>query len=186
MRLWTRGRGLSPIAVLVALAAILAWMEQRAGDPPPRSAPAPAGFLDGTVATVHDGDTVTLRGDFGEARIRLGQIDAPELAQPWGRKSLEALRALAGGEAARLEISDVDGYGRQVGDLYVEGRHVNEELVREGHAWASTRWARDPGILEAQEDARRARRGLWSLPRSQREPPWDWRRDHPRRERGTP
>jgi endonuclease YncB( thermonuclease family) len=76
---------------------------------------------------------------------------------------------------------DRDEYGRTVGDLFVGKLFVNEALVREGHAWAHPRYVRSERVLAAEEEARRARRGLWRLPPAEREPPWEWRRAHPRR-----
>lgn len=172
-----------PLLVLLALGVFLALLWQRPPGRPPDAAPPEGadGPLQGEVSRVHDGDTLTLEGAFGSTRVRLAQIDAPELGQPWGEEAHEALRRLAGGRDAHLEVSDVDDYGRRVGDLFVAGRHVNEALVREGHAWAYRRWIRDEEILEAEASARRERRGLWSLPEGERDPPWDWRRRHPRR-----
>jgi endonuclease YncB( thermonuclease family) len=94
---------------------------------------------------------------------------------------MHALESAAEGRQARVEVLDVDRYDRRVARLFVDGEHLNETLVREGHAWAYRRWVRDPEILEAEATAQREGRGLWSLPEDEREPPWNWRRDHPRR-----
>ena len=46
----------------------------------------------GTVAMVHDGDTITLEtNDHRTLHVRLAEIDAPERAQPWGDKATKAL-----------------------------------------------------------------------------------------------
>jgi endonuclease YncB( thermonuclease family) len=140
--------------------------------------------LQGTVVAVHDGDTLTLRGPSGDERVRLAQIDAPEHGQAWSRRARHALTRLVVGRSARLVLLDRDDYGRAVGDLYLDDLLVNEHLVREGHAWAYPRYVRSPAILEAEDEARRAGRGLWRLPPPEREPPWEWRRTHTRRSRG--
>lgn len=142
------------------------------------------GALEGTVVAVHDGDTLTLRAASGDERVRLAQIDAPEQGQPWSRRAHRALERLVVGRTARLVLFDHDDFGRAVGDLYLSDLLVNEHLVREGHAWAYPRYLRSPAILAAEDDARRASRGLWGLPPGEREPPWEWRRTHPRRGRG--
>ena len=113
--------------------------------------------------------------------MRLAQIDAPEQGQPWGRRAKEALERLAERRSARVVVVDRDDYGRAVGDVYVGEGFVNESLVRDGHAWAYPRYVRSPAILAAEDEARRAGRGLWRLPPAEREPPWEWRRKHPRR-----
>jgi endonuclease YncB( thermonuclease family) len=69
-----------------------------------------------------------------------------------------------------------------VGDLFVDDVFVNEALVRGGHAFAHPRYVRSQRVIAAEEEARRAGRGLWRLPPAEREPPWEWRRTHPRRD----
>jgi endonuclease YncB( thermonuclease family) len=136
-------------------------------------------ILEGRVVGVLDGDTLTLLVDREEIRVRLAQIDAPERDQPYGQKAKAALAALAFGKAARVEVVDVDTYGRSVGEVFVAGVDVNRELVRGGHAWAYTRYSHSTAIIELEDQARAAKAGLWALPESQREAPWIWR--HARR-----
>jgi endonuclease YncB( thermonuclease family) len=69
-----------------------------------------------------------------------------------------------------------DTYGRKVGRLQVDALPVDAELVRRGWAWASTRYRRNPALVDAQREARRARLGLWQD--TQPTPPWVWRRTH--------
>ena len=57
----------------------------------------------------------------------------------------------------------------------------DREMVREGHAWAYTKYAHSTAIIELEDHARAASKGLWALPENQREPPWIWR--HPPRAR---
>jgi micrococcal nuclease len=48
--------------------------------------------LEGKVVGVHDGDTLTiLDANKTQYKIRLAQIDAPEIGQSWGRNSKQAL-----------------------------------------------------------------------------------------------
>jgi endonuclease YncB( thermonuclease family) len=151
---------------------------------PAGSEPAPASgveprTLDGRVVGIADGDTLTLLVDREQIRIRLAQIDAPEFDQPYGKKAKAALSALAFGKRAHVEVVDIDRYGRAVGEVFVDGIDVNREMVRAGHAWAYTKYSHTAEIIELEDGARAAKRGLWALPESQREPPWLWR--HPRR-----
>jgi endonuclease YncB( thermonuclease family) len=133
--------------------------------------------LDGRVVGVTDGDTLTLLVDHEQVRIRLAQIDAPELKQPYGRQAKAALSALAFGKQARVEVVDIDRYGRTIGEVFVDGIDVNREMVRAGHAWAYTKYSHTTEIIELEDSARAAKKGLWALPENQREPPWLWR--HP-------
>jgi hypothetical protein len=45
--------------------------------------------------------------------------------------------------------------------------------VREGAAWVYRKYSKDRALLEAEENARRARRGLWG--QANPTPPWEWR-----------
>ena len=132
-------------------------------------------LLEGRVVGISDGDTLTLLVDERSVKIRLAQIDAPELRQPYGRRAKAALSDYAFGKPARVEVVDVDDYDRRVGEVYVAGVHVNFEMVRQGHAWAYTRYARGVEIVDLENEARAAQRGLWRLPEAQRDPPWVWR-----------
>jgi endonuclease YncB( thermonuclease family) len=128
------------------------------------------------VLRVVDGDTLEVNLAGKIARIRLAEIDAPEKAQAWGREAGNALRALVAGREVSLRIVDVDRYGRQVCTVYVEGANVNRALVRDGHAWAYTEYAKDLVVIALEKEARGAGRGLWSLSEEDREAPWSWRR----------
>lgn len=149
-----------------------------AAEPPLRSAGTGPAELEGRVVAIADGDTLTLLVGREQVRIRLAQIDAPESGQPYGRASKAALSALAFGKPARVVIVDTDRYGRTVGEVFVDGVHVNQAMVREGHAWAYTEYSRSLEIIELEDAARAARKGIWQLPEAQRDAPWIWRREH--------
>jgi endonuclease YncB( thermonuclease family) len=136
-----------------------------------------ADTLVGGVVVVIDGDTVLFRPDsYGAAsraflKVRLVDIDAPETDQPYGDAATDALKSLALGRQASLEIVATDVYGRKLGRLAVGGLQVNAELVRSGHAWAASR---DRTVRALEREARRARRGLWQD--QEAVAPWAWRR----------
>ena len=135
--------------------------------------------LDGVVIVVIDGDTVLFKPDHYHPssraflKLRLAGIDAPEAAQPHGERATRALKDLALKQRARLHTVATDRYGRTLGRLEIGSLDVNAELVRRGHAWASSRDAADP-LRGMQDEAHRARRGLWA--ESNPTPPWVWRR----------
>lgn len=130
------------------------------------------------VETVHDGDTVTCIDEANRPRkIRLVGIDSPELDQPFGRESRDALRQKLGGGRVRVEGDARDQHGRLLGTLWVNERNINRELVADGWAWVFGGFAPDPDLLDAETVARKAHRGLWSDPHARA--PSEWRRDHP-------
>jgi endonuclease YncB( thermonuclease family) len=147
---------------------------------PARSAGAET-FFDARVVAVLDGDTIEVLVGRERRRIRLAGIDTPERGQPWAERSKQALSRRVFGREVRINAVDTDRYGRTVGEVYADDVCVGCELVREGHAWVYRRFSDDAVLLALEEEARAARRGLWALPEAQRVPPWQWRRDHPRR-----
>lgn len=138
---------------------------------------APGAFgerLTGRVIGVSDGDTLTLLVNRRPVTIRLHGIDAPEHAQAFGTRSKQALSALAFGKTATAEVVDTDRYGRLVAVVTVAGRNLNREQVRAGMAWWYRQYAPDDRDLQAlEQEARKAKRGLWRDPAPI--PPWEYR-----------
>lgn len=138
----------------------------------------PAQGQQGLVVAVTDGDTLTLRMPDGKpVTVRLRDIDAPEICQPWGPEAKAALSALALNKLAILTPVARDSFGRVVGRITVEELDIGRRLVEDGHAW-STRTRYDRGPLVKQERMAKALgRGLHpQVPRAV--PPWDWRRNN--------
>lgn len=126
---------------------------------------------------VADGDTVKMAfSDGREAWVRLSEIDAPEKGQPYGLESKAALASLLNARAVTLQVQGTDQYGRVLATLYVDGRTINDELVREGAAWVYGRYAKRPILYSIQDEAKKGRYGLWSDPAPIE--PWIWRRNH--------
>lgn len=115
-----------------------------------------------------DGDSLVLRDG---ARVRLLQIDAPELGDEcYGAEAAQELARLAApGQAVTLEadsaLDDADRFGRLLRYVLDGGTNVNVELVRRGAATPffrrgeRGRFAGD--LLDAVESARDAARGMW-------------------------
>ena len=141
---------------------------------------APAGqaqkneVLQGRVTEVYDGDTITLLAGEKNYRIRFYGIDAPEAKQQDGIASRDALREKILGQDVTVTVKNVDRYGRAVGKVSREGRDINLEMVREGHAWYYANYAKGERDLEdAQRIARENRLGLWHAEAPV--PPWQYR-----------
>jgi endonuclease YncB( thermonuclease family) len=134
--------------------------------------------LRGEVIGIADGDTLTLlTPERQQVRIRLAEVDTPERRQPWGNRARQALAELVFRRPVAVEVVDVDRYGRTVGWVFRGRLNINAEMIRQGHAWVYRRYLQDPTLLRLEAEARRQRRGLWSLPEAQRVPPWEWRRE---------
>lgn len=114
------------------------------------------------VERVLDGETLLL-DDGREVRLMGALAPGPEAA-----RALEAL--IAGRRVAlRHEGRRYDRYGRTLAQLYVDGPDgaawVQQRLVAEGHARAYALPGSTGCLAElttAEDEARRARRGLWS------------------------
>jgi endonuclease YncB( thermonuclease family) len=121
------------------------------------------------VASVYDGDTLTLRDG---RRVRLLQIDTPELGsgECYSRAARTALVVLAPpGKKAVLEadpaLDRVDRYGRLLRYVKRNGMNVNLELARRGAAapyfYRGDRGRYAGSLMRAAQSAKAAKRGLW-------------------------
>ncbi len=130
------------------------------------AASGPPGMVLRHVQRVVDGDTVVLAG---RQRIRLAGVNAPEIDEELGLVAREFAQKFAHRKDAWVSEARKDGYGRLVSDVVVDGRSLAEELVRAGlgHVFLfppeDERSAR--ALLEAQDEARAARRGIWATER---------------------
>jgi endonuclease YncB( thermonuclease family) len=129
---------------------------------------------------VIDGDTLVVKKTW---RIRLYGIDAPETKQTCqdagqtvhcGIEARDALIQLIGGQSIGCDIRDYDRYSRIVAVCRLDnGQDINAEMVREGWALAYREYSTD--YVPQEQEARAAKRGLWSETFID---PWDWRKQH--------
>lgn len=139
----------------------------------------PREAVSGRVVRITDGDGVLADVvSVGRVNVRLAYVDAPEHDQPWGPESKKALARLARGGELRFRLLYRNRYARAVALVWTAGTVVNEELVRQGHAWVYSQYVPKPlrgryGALE--REARGAKRGLWGTG-TRPVAPWDWRK----------
>lgn len=131
----------------------------------------PAEAVDGDAATVewvNDGDTLTVEGG---QRVRLVQVDAPELdSDCYGRPALQELLDLTPkGTRVMLvrdpELDDRDQHGRLLRYVFVGERNVNVELVERGAAspyyFRGDRGRYADELDDAVDEARDDEAGYW-------------------------
>ena len=125
------------------------------------------------VSDVVDGDTIHVGRGWRHSTVRLIGVDTPETGHPekpieyFGPEASEFTRRSLQGKWVHLEfepLDRIDRYGRLLAYVFMEdGTFFNRELVRKGYARAYTRfdfrYKRD--FLQAQQEARQARKGLW-------------------------
>lgn len=126
------------------------------------------------VLRVKDGDTITVQSGEEEVDIRLADIDAPESDQPLGAEAHRFLRSLIEGQEAELALVGGDAYRRIVARVYRDGVDVNAEMVRNGLAWVVRDYDPASYLVELEDGAREAGRGLWADGKAVA--PWDWRK----------
>lgn len=124
---------------------------------------------------VHDGDTVTCLSETNEQqKIRLAEIDAPELKQDFGQRSRDALADMVFGKTITVVDQGKDRYGRWIGHLYSDGIDVNRQMVATGYAWHYANYSKDPSIGTLMTQAQAQKLGLWG--QGTPVPPWDYRK----------
>ena len=129
------------------------------------------------IVRVIDGDTVLAESRGTEIKIRLSEIDAPEMNQPYGTNSKKCLSELIRESSSLKFKSDgQDNYGRSLGWLVTDDKNLNYEMIKEGCAWVYDRYVINKTIYSFQNGARLKNLGLWK----QNNPiaPWIWRRNN--------
>ncbi|MES2993056.1 MAG: thermonuclease family protein [Pseudomonadota bacterium] len=134
-------------------------------------------FLMCSVVGISDGDTLKVKcaTDRGHQSltVRLAEIDAPEKGQPFGQRSKQHLSDLCLRRNAEVRTTSRDRYGRTVARVVCDGTDANATMVRDGMAWAYTRYLTDPQIRGMEVLAQRERVGIWSDGTAIA--PWHWR-----------
>ncbi len=126
------------------------------------------------VVGVYDGDTVTcLDENNQQQKIRLAEMDAPEMGQDFGQVARDALADMVFGKTVEVRDEGQDRYGRWIAHLSVGGVDVNRQMIATGNAWHYAAYSKDASLAAAQEDAKAQRLGLWAQPNPL--PPWQFR-----------
>ena len=123
------------------------------------------------VIKISDGDTIVLLSGKEQTKVRLFGIDAPELKQPYGKKSKQFLANLIAGEVVEVEENGKDRYKRTIGSIYLNGVDINAQMVANGYAWAYRKFSKKYTAQESK--ARKQNLGLWRD--KDPTPPWEWR-----------
>ncbi len=139
--------------------------------------------LIGQVIHVGDGDSITLLDQQQQRhRIRLGEIDAPEIGQAFGQAAKRALHQLVHQQQVEVALLDTDQYGRIVGTVYLDDLDVNAYMLSQGMAWVYRQHLRRPELIALEQEAQAQKRGLWQQPENQRIAPWIYRQNNRRAE----
>ena len=128
------------------------------------------------ITYFYDGDTVKIKDQVYEYKLRITDIDAPERNQTYGLKSRRALMDFCTEANIYVAISGTDKYGRKLGKLLCNQEDVSMHMVKYGHAWFNNRYSMNYSLALLQDEARKNKLGLWQS--QQPTAPWAWRKNH--------
>ena len=180
------------VVALIVLVVLVAIRLNSQSDPPPQEFPpevingpevaggqqqvptAPESVLEGTygVRRVVDGDTLLMADG---TRLRLIGINCPESVkpnhpvEPFGPESSQFTRDFIGKQKVRLQFDKErkDQYDRMLAYVFVGDQMLNEELLRAGLARYEHNFRYSESMKrrfrKARDEARGAKRGIWSL-----------------------
>lgn len=127
------------------------------------------------VVSVVDGDTINVMHNGTKERVILYGVDSPELGQAFGAEARKFTDDQTYGKIVTVETRGTDPKGRTIAVVLTpNGSNLNQELVQEGLAWWSDKFApKDAKLKALHVAAKSAQRGLWSAPNPI--PPWIFR-----------
>ncbi len=137
------------------------------------TSPAGAELRPADVIDVISGDTILVDADGVLFRVKYIGVDAPAVnhpsrgTEPYGVAALDRNQQIVGGRTVQVEtdISQSDQLGRFLRYVYVDGEMVNTMLLREGLGRLAERapdLSYETEFVNAQNEARDAKRGIWS------------------------
>ena len=132
------------------------------------------GFTSLENIRVVDGDTIRAEAKGKEIKIRLVEIDAPEINQPFGAQSKNFLNRLLNEKDVTLISQGEDRYGRTLGEIYANGESANALMIKSGFAWVYDRYVKDSSLYKYQDQAKAENLGLWQAENPIA--PWVWRK----------
>lgn len=112
------------------------------------------------IIEVLDGDTLLLER---EVRLRLREIDTPEVALCGGAEAKKVLTDLVKGKRVTLEEQIIDNWGRPMALVYVDNTLINLEMIKSG--WArhhSDKTTQQKIMQEAYEQIQKEQKGIFS------------------------
>ncbi len=122
------------------------------------------------VDKIADGDTFILKAN--HQTVRLFGIDAPEMDNCYGPESYSRLSELLKKKQVQLKEPVVDKFGRIVALVYVDGKLINEAMIKEGYAaYRSEPGSEKETMKAAHELAKTQKIGIYSSVCTDETPP---------------
>jgi endonuclease YncB( thermonuclease family) len=127
------------------------------------------------VVRVKDGDTYVFRKGNTDFTVRLKNIDAPELKQPFGYLSFVYTSKLISGKMVSYDSTGKDLYGRVLADVWINNQRLDSILIINGWAWHYQTYSNDTLLKSLMVSAINANKGLWKCGMDGVCPPSFWR-----------
>jgi micrococcal nuclease len=130
------------------------------------------------VVQVKDGDTFVALNQYGhKICVRLWGIDTPELKQNSGDSAQIFAEKILNQKVVRVDVVDIDRYGRLVSKVYVDSIDLNRSLLAAGWAWWYEHYnPNDDDFKNLQNQAKKMKLGLWKDLNSVA--PWIYRKEN--------
>jgi len=128
----------------------------------------------GRVLNVLEGDLLKMELNGRRVRVQLAGVDSPVRGQPYRDEARAFTLRMVQDKEVTVRLAERGEAGHVVAEVLLsDGRTLNRELVAAGLGWHRGTWlARYPAIRAAEQEARRARRGLWRDDNPT--PPWEY------------
>ena len=127
------------------------------------------------VVRVKDGDTYVLRKGNYDFTVRLKNVDAPELKQPYGYLSFVNTSKLLSGKMIAYDSTGKDLYGRVLASIWIDNMRLDSTLIRNGWAWHYQTYSNDTLLKSMMGLAINEHKGLWKCGMAGVCPPSFWR-----------
>lgn len=123
----------------------------------------------------HDGDTIEIWDSINHKQqgIRIANIDAPELLQPYGTTSRDSLQQLILTKKLSIQITNTDKYGRLVAVLRFNGCRYDSLAVLKGWVYVYPHYCNFYQLYSLEIRAKFNHSGVWNIQPQVR--PWDYR-----------
>jgi micrococcal nuclease len=138
------------------------------------------------VTRVYDGDTVLCVQDGVQIKVRLVGIDAPEIShnkreagQPYSQQSMKYLAGLVLNKTVEIKGYGNDQYNRVLGELFIDNKNINLEMIKTGLAEAykgkAAKGFNTDSYIVSEAAAKKSSKGMWTLGNKYISPS-DWRK----------
>jgi len=130
--------------------------------------------IEGKIIRVIDGDTFVFQGSGKKFKVRMSDIDAPEISQTFGLRSKDFLQRYLN-RRIKLFCKGKDKYKRVLATVFCDSVNINELEIKLGYAWYTVKFSSNEHYFDLQEAAKSLKLGLWQYEHVE---PWIYRLKH--------